>query len=205
MDAEICLKKMQEVGALSCATVDKNGLPQVRTISAIHYEKDRLYFLTAKGKNFCHELLATAHCQFLALTKNYEMIRLTGIAKPVPDAEQQKWISLLFKEQPVLFTVYPGETGKIADIIFEISSGYFEYFDLSTTPIYREQIPLGSCAIPPKGYRIMDSCISCGSCLASCPQGCIEAGEPYRIDPAHCLQCGNCQSVCPAEAVERLG
>ena len=41
---------------LSFATVDGEGNPQVRTISAIHYEPDALYFFTARGKDFCKEM-----------------------------------------------------------------------------------------------------------------------------------------------------
>ena len=58
MDAETCLKKLGYVGVLAFATVDESGGPQVRNISAIHYEPDALYFFTARGKDFCKELLA---------------------------------------------------------------------------------------------------------------------------------------------------
>ena len=57
MDAQTCLKKLEYVGVLAFATVDKNGAPQIRNISAIHYEPDRMIFFTAKGKAFCEELL----------------------------------------------------------------------------------------------------------------------------------------------------
>ncbi|MFQ9910315.1 MAG: pyridoxamine 5'-phosphate oxidase family protein, partial [Acutalibacter sp.] len=53
MDAQTCLNKLRYVGVLSFATVDKDGNPQVRNISAIHYEPDALYFFTARGKDFC--------------------------------------------------------------------------------------------------------------------------------------------------------
>ena len=46
------------MGVLNFATVDSSGKPQVRCISAIHYEPDAIYFYTARGKNFCHELIA---------------------------------------------------------------------------------------------------------------------------------------------------
>ena len=38
MDAQTCLEKLQYVGVLAFATVDEDGNPQVRNISAIHYE-----------------------------------------------------------------------------------------------------------------------------------------------------------------------
>ena len=56
MDAATCLKKLEYVGVLAFATVDENGAPQVRNISAIHYEPDGMYFFTARGKEFAREL-----------------------------------------------------------------------------------------------------------------------------------------------------
>lgn len=52
MDLATCLKKMELVGVLAFATVDSEGAPQIRNISAIHYEPDALYFFTARGKKF---------------------------------------------------------------------------------------------------------------------------------------------------------
>ncbi len=50
MDAQTCLKKLSYVGVLAFATVDETGGPQVRNISAIHYEPDALYFFTAGAR-----------------------------------------------------------------------------------------------------------------------------------------------------------
>ena len=58
MDAMSCLKKLQYAGVLNFATVALDGTPQVRCISAIHYEEDALYFFTARGKDLCKELLS---------------------------------------------------------------------------------------------------------------------------------------------------
>ena len=46
MDAKTCIQKLQYVGVLAFATVDRQGNPQIRNISAIHYEPDALYDLT---------------------------------------------------------------------------------------------------------------------------------------------------------------
>ncbi len=78
MDLQICLEKLQRVGVLNFATVDKDGAPQIRNISAIHYEKDGLYFFTARGKDFCGQLLHDGRVQILGYTKYKEMIRLSG-------------------------------------------------------------------------------------------------------------------------------
>ena len=89
--------------------------------------------------------------------------------------------------------------------MFEITDGEIEYFNLDVNPIFRESYPIGGGAVTEKGCRITDACIGCGVCLEHCPQGCIEAGTPYRIQQEHCLHCGNCRAVCPAQAVERRG
>ena len=83
MNAQICLEKLKLCGVLSFATVDKNGAPQIRCISAIHYEPDSLYFFTARGKAFCDELLTDERVQILAYTRFKEMIRLSGKAVPL--------------------------------------------------------------------------------------------------------------------------
>ena len=110
MDAETCIKKLGYVGILTFATVDKHGHPQARSISAIHYEPDAIYFYTARGKNFCQQLMDDGHVQIHALTKFKEMIRLSAVAKPVPDDEQEHWKNVIFEEQPYLVNVYPGDT-----------------------------------------------------------------------------------------------
>lgn len=204
MDAKTCLQKLQLVGTLSFATVDGNGAPQIRCVSTIHFDEESLYFFTARGKNFCCELLADGRVQILAHTKFNEMIRVSAKAVPAPDAEQSEKINVIFSEQPYLANVYPDETRKIG-IIFEVRDMEIEYFNLGVKPIFRESYALGGSKISPKGYFITDKCIGCGTCFESCPQGCVESGERYRIRSEHCLHCGACYENCPAKAVERLG
>ena len=203
MNAETCIKKLGYVGILNFATVDKYGHPQVRSISAVHYEPDAIYFYTARGKNFCRQLMDDGHVQIHALTKFKEMIRLSAVAKPVPDDEQEHWKNVIFEEQPYLVNVYPGDTRSIG-IIFVIRDAQIEYFNLGVRPIDRAYFTMGHAEPEQKGFRITDDCIQCGTCAANCPQGCIDEGEPYRILPEHCLHCGNCFENCPAEAIVRL-
>lgn len=98
MDLQTCLKKLQYVGVLAFATVDGQGNPQVRNISAIHYEPDAIYFFTARGKDFCRELLADGRVQILGYTKFKEMIRLSAKAAPVPEEGRRQWIDTIFSE-----------------------------------------------------------------------------------------------------------
>lgn len=153
MDAETCIKKLGYVGVLDLATVDEHGAPQVRNISAIHFEKDALYFFTARGKEFCKQLLADERVQILGYTKYKESIRLLGRAVLVPDSEQEKWIHTIFEEQPYLENVYPGDTKKIG-IVFCVRGSVIEYFDLGVSPIFRETYEVGGGRAGRKGYEI---------------------------------------------------
>ena len=203
MDARTCLQKLQYVGVLAFATVDEHGAPQIRNISAIHYEPEAMYFFTAKGKDFCRQLLADGRVQVLGYTKYKEMIRLSARAKPADETAQQKWIDTIFTEQPYLSNVYPGDTRNTAGIVFEITDAEIEYFHLGVNPIFRESYTIGKGQTTMKGYQITDACIGCGSCAEHCPQRCIQAGTPYQIQQEHCLHCGNCHAVCPVHAVEK--
>ena len=202
MDLITCLKKMELVGVLAFATVDSEGAPQIRNISAIHYEDNALYFFTARGKNFCRELEEDGRVQILAYTKYKEMIRLSGKAYAVADEDQKKWTDIIFEEQPYLANVYPGETRNIG-IIFCIDEGEVEYFNLGVNPIFRETYSLGNAPVHQKGYVSTDTCIGCGACQSMCPQRCIEEGTPYKIEQEHCLHCGSCFETCPVGAIER--
>lgn len=201
MNAELCLQKLKLCGVLSFATVDKNGAPQIRCISAIHYEQASLFFFTARGKSFCDELQSDGWVQILAYTRFKEMICLSG--KAVPAVDQKEKISTIFTEQPYLANVYPGETRNIG-IIFELKDFTIEYFNLGLKPIFREVYTVGRTENEKKGYRITEACIGCDTCLNHCPQKCIVPGEKYTIQPEHCLHCGACYEHCPVKAVKKL-
>lgn len=200
MDAKTCLEKLGYVGVLSFATVGEDGSPQVRNISAIHYEPDAIYFFTARGKDFCKELLRDGRVQVLGYTMYKEMIRLSGKAVPVPAEEQERWKDVIFQEQPYLANVYPGDTRSIG-MIFCIRDMAIEYFNLGVNPIFRENYTVGNGTVRPKGYQISEACMGCGACRGVCPQGAIAEGAPYQIRQEHCLHCGNCFENCPVQAI----
>ena len=203
MDALTCLKKLGYVGVLDFATVDEDGAPQVRNISAIHFEGTDIFFLTARGKYFASQLKRDGRVQILGYTKYKETIRLSGKAIEVQESEQKKWRDVLYQEQPYLENVYPGETKEI-DTMFVIRDYTIEYFCLSTRPITREYFAVGNAQVRPKGYVMTDACSGCGTCQSVCPQNVIVEGSPFVIDAHHCLQCGNCAENCPVQAIERL-
>ena len=66
MDAKTCLKKMELVGVLNVATVDENGNPQIRCISAVHYDEDSFYFSPQEEKMLQRSFLQTDVCRYLS-------------------------------------------------------------------------------------------------------------------------------------------
>lgn len=204
MDAQTCLQKMKLAGTLSLATVDEAGAPQIRCVSAVHYEPDAVYFLTARGKEMARQLNRDGRIQTLVHTRFNEMIRMSGVATVAPEGEQERWIDVIYAEQPYLANVYPGATRKI-NVIYKVGHITIDYFNLGVRPIERAVFSLDGAPAPAGGYRIdAERCIGCGTCAASCPQGCIVAGDAYRIEAEHCLHCGTCAEACPTGAVERL-
>jgi len=202
MDAQTCLKKLELVQVLNFATVDEDGFPQVRNISAIHYEPDALYFFTARGKEFCRQLLSDGRVQVSAYTRFKESIRLSGKAVPAPDDEQKLWIDKIFEEQPYLSNVYPSDTRYIG-IIFYIRGFSIEYFNLGVNPIFREVYEVGA-ESRPKGFIVNDECIGCETCTGVCPQKAINMNDGKAvIRQQNCLHCGNCFENCPVEAIKR--
>lgn len=137
MDVKTCIEKLGYVGVLNFATVDEYGAPQVRNISAVHYEGTDIYFLTARGKAFARQFYADGRVQISGYTRYKETIRVSGKAVEVPEDEQIRWRDVLYREQPYLENVYPGESKNI-DTIFVLRDYTIEYFCLSTRPITRE-------------------------------------------------------------------
>lgn len=204
MNIDLALKKLTYVGVLEFATVDHDGDPQVRNISAFTFDGTDMYFLTARGKSFARQLMDSGKVQVLGYTKYKETIRISGKAEQVAEDQQEKWIKRIYDEQPYLENVYPGNTRRI-DTMFVIRNYTIEYFWLGSHPITREYFTVGNAVLKPKGYQISDRCISCGTCQRNCPQQVITAGAPFVIDQHHCLQCGNCFELCPVQAIDRIG
>lgn len=204
MDAKTCIQKLSYVGVLNFATVDKSGKPQVRCISAVHFEENSFWFLTARGKSFYHELMEDGKVQILVYTRFKEMIRVSAKAVRLPDDRQEACREKIWEEQPYMENVYPNGTREILEA-FEIKDMQIEYFNLGTHPIDRFYYTVGNAEPIEKGYRITEDCIECGTCADGCPQQTVEEGSPYHINQDHCLQCGRCYENCPVEAIIRIG
>lgn len=107
MDAQTCLKKMQLAGTLSLATVDENGAPQIRCVSAVHYESRAIYFLTARGKEMARQLMADGRVQTLVHTRFNEMIRCPALPLPPWIPSKFTGVTLFMPSSRILLTFIP--------------------------------------------------------------------------------------------------
>lgn len=129
----------------------------------IDKEKEELYFLTARGKEFYDELVNNKQVQVISLSKYKEMIRLISNAERIPSEFQKEWLDRLFEENSYMKNVYPGESRFVLDV-FCIRNGDIEYFNLGVHPIFRGSYVFGKGRVRRKGYVITDRCIECGIC-----------------------------------------
>lgn len=194
------LSILREIKSVTISTVTGDGLPQARIIDVMLVENNSLYFCTARGKDFYTELLENEAVAVVGMTKNYEMIRLSG--KAVHLQNQKNLIDKIFKFNPIMNGVYPGESRYILEP-FCINSGSLEYFDISSTPVYRKYDSFGNIDSTVTGFEITGECIACGTCAKKCPQKCIDSQPAYTIRQQHCLHCGLCYETCPVKAIKR--
>lgn len=198
MNAQDCLQILRDVKDAAFATVDEKGLPQIRIIDIMLVENEKIYFCTARGKDFYAQLMRDGHIAVTAVNKDFQMVRLSGIAEKL--TEQKYWIDRIFKENPSMNNVYPKESRYILEP-FCIANANIEFFDLGKEPIHRENFTIGNHKEQKKGYEISASCIECGKCSKICPQQCIQIGKPFKINQHHCLHCGLCFENCPIKAI----
>lgn len=192
---------LRAVKDTSMATVAADGTPRVRIIDTMIVEDEKLYFLTARGKDFYDELMQTGKVAVTALNDEWETVRLWGSVKNVG----QELLPRIFKENPSMNNVYPGFTREILEV-FCLYEGEGEYFCLAQEPIVRHPFAFGRPNAEDyrkKGFLITDSCVQCGTCAGVCPQETIEVGTPFHIVQEHCLHCGNCFEQCPVQAIRR--
>lgn len=221
MNAEKCLQILREIKDVAFATVDENGCPQIRIIDIMIAEGEKVYFCTARGKDFFQQLMKNGQIAVTGMNRVYQMIRLNGTARRLE--EQKMWIDRIFEENLSMKDVYPGDSRYVLEA-FCVDNGEVEFFDLGQTPIERESFRLGNRDAEKhaggenkvtgtkkqereekksslgKGFEISDACIQCGKCERICPQQCI---QNFTIQQNHCLHCGLCMEECPVGAVTR--
>ena len=206
METKMYLKILkEEIHSTVFATVDSNGLPQARVIDIMLVDDNSLYFITAKGKEFYHQLMDKKYVAISGMTGaegslNKKAISLHGKIRNVG----QELLDKVFEVNPYMCDIYPEKESRMALEVFQLYEGQGEYFDLSTKPITRESFVLGNTEEIKGGYFITDKCRGCKMCYSKCPQKCIDISvNPVVIRQENCLHCGKCKSVCPFGAVEK--
>ena len=199
MNVQRCLDILREIKDVAFATVDENGFPQIRIIDVMIVENEKLYFCTARGKDFYHQIITNGQVAITGMNKEFQMVRLNGKAEKLE--ENKKWMDRIFEENPSMNAVYPDESRYVLEV-FCIEKGDVEFFDLGKEPIVRESFTLGNTMAKEAGFLITDSCIHCGKCERICPQKCI---IDCKINQKHCLHCGLCAEECPVNAIIKRG
>lgn len=195
---ETYFRMLREMRDVVFSTVAEDGTPRARIIDVMLVEGEKLYFLTATGKDFYEELMRTGRVAVAGLNSNWETIRVWGKVRNVG----QDLLGRIFEENPSMNNVYPGDSRYILEV-FCLDEGEGEYFNLGTEPIQRHPFAFGKKTYRQKGFEITEACIQCGTCAAACPQQAIDEGSPYVIRQENCLHCGLCFRDCPAEAIIR--
>jgi uncharacterized pyridoxamine 5'-phosphate oxidase family protein/Pyruvate/2-oxoacid:ferredoxin oxidoreductase delta subunit len=180
-------------------------------------DENTFYFLTARGKAFYRQLMDHKYIALTGMiggegldrTQASMHTKAVSIRGAIACIGSEK-LDEIFAGNPYMAEIYPTEKSREALVVFKMTEGKGEYFDLSTKPITRESFTVGDAPsteeeLPSQGpYFISDACTGCGKCLTVCPQNCIHHdGVPFRIDQCHCLHCGNCCTDCPVRAVIR--
>lgn len=88
MNVSTCLNILRKIKDVAFATVDENNQPQVRIIDVMLVEDNKLYFCTARGKDFYKQLKNHPYVAITGMNKKYQMVRLNG---PVKRLENQKY------------------------------------------------------------------------------------------------------------------
>ena len=205
MESKDYLKILKdETHSVVVATIDDNGLPQTRVIDIMLVDDNSVYFITAKGKEFYHQLMKQEYVSISGMSGgkgslNKKSISLRGKVKNIG----QNLLDKVFEENPYMAQIYPQRESRSALEVFRLYEGQGEYFDLSTKPINRASFVIGKSNIEDSGYTINDKCTACGLCISKCPTNCIQSGEKYKINKNNCLHCGNCYEVCPYDAIDK--
>lgn len=209
----------EEIHSTVVATLDKSGRPVTRCIDIMLCDKNTVYFLTAKGKNFYEELMSQKYIS-LSAVKGKLGISLSGAVENIGSEKLDE----IFEKNPYMKKIYPGDTRNALEV-FKFTDAQGNFFDI-TNPghVTRGFFTLGK-ANPESekiksGYFVKNVCTGCGKCYSVCPQKCISfakhesetennAGRTEKsrnpgkavIDQNRCLHCGRCVPVCPVKAI----
>ena len=78
MNVSTCLNILREIKDVAFATVDENNQPQVRIIDVMLVEDNKLYFCTARGKDFYLQLMKNNQVAITGMNKDYQIMWAAG-------------------------------------------------------------------------------------------------------------------------------
>lgn len=206
IDTNYCLRLLREIRDCVFATLDAGGLPSARVIDVMHTEGGRLYFLEPRGKAFYAELMANSIVAIVGQTVDYRTCRIRGHAVRASDAEQMALVDWMFRLNPSMNALYPGESRYACEVFF-VDNGSGDYLDLRQSPIVRAAFSLGGDSLRMgRFFEVFDPCAGCGTCAKACPQRNISltADGCYQINQESCLHCGLCFEACEHSAIAKV-
>lgn len=190
---------IEDIHSSVMATIGSDGHPRTRVIDLMLWDKEGIYFLTAKGKEFYQQLIEQKYIA-LSATKGKISVSLHGKIRNIGNNKLDE----IFEKNMYMQGIYPGNT-RTALEVFQIYEANGEYFDISVPEhIVRESFKIGEAAEEKGGYVVGEGCIGCGKCAGVCPQKCIDlSGNVAVIEQNRCLHCGRCVEVCPEKVIRK--
>ena len=190
---------VEDIHSTVVATIGKDGHPVTRCIDMMFFDKDGVYFLTAKGKEFYTQLMEQKYIS-LSAVKEKKCISLAGKVTNIGGEKLDE----IFEKNTYMKKIYPGDTRSALEV-FRIHDAEGNFFDISDpSHVTRGVFTVGKVDVKRAGYFVEGDCIGCGECLSVCPQKCINvANIPAVIDQNRCLHCGRCEWVCPTHAIRK--
>ena len=102
---------VDEIHSTTVATIGADGHPQTRIIDMMYYDKEGIYFLTAKGKEFDAQLMEQQYVAISA-TKEKIAISLRGKVQNIG----KKNLDIMFEKNPYMKEIYPGVTREVLEV-----------------------------------------------------------------------------------------
>ncbi len=187
----------EDIHSSTVATLDKEGRPVTRVIDIMLYDEKGIYFLTAKGKGFYHQLMEQRYIS-LSAVKDKRSITLRGEIENIGSEKLDE----IFDKNTYMKGIYPDDT-RTALEVFRLYKAVGEFFDISDpSNVTRGIIKIGRAEEQAAGYFTEKGCTGCKLCYSVCPQKCIDVSKtPVLIDQSHCLHCGRCFEICSQKAI----
>ena len=148
------LQELRKIKDVAFATVDSEERPQVRIIDVMLADEETIYFCTARGKAFYHQLCEGGYVAVSGLNKQFQMFRI----------EQMEWFDL------GVSPICRGEISLSTEKGFVIGPNC-----IGCGKCMRSCPQQCICAGSP--YQIaQEHCLHCGLCAETCPVHAILPG-----------------------------